>query len=103
MSNALLKALVALFPVSALVVGSAVLFARAKSVSSFLQLLGAACLLVVVLAHVCEAVGLFPSMHWGHQRSAGHYLDFLSADLGLTLFPLGYLFHALAGRNTPQT
>jgi hypothetical protein len=30
-----------------------------------MQLFGAACLLVVVLTHVCEAFGLFPSMRWG--------------------------------------
>ena len=31
----------------------------------------------------------------GLEHSAGHYLDLWSAVLGLTLFPVGYLFHAL--------
>ena len=90
-----LVGLVALVPACVLFSGSVVLFLKGKSVGSFLQLLGAGCLLVVVLTHVCEALHLFPSMHWGLKHSVGHYLDFWSAVLGLTLFPVGYLFHAL--------
>jgi hypothetical protein len=60
-----------------------------------LQLFGAGCLLVVVLAHVSEALHLFPSMGWGLEHSTGHYLDLWSAIFGLTLFSIGYLFHAL--------
>jgi hypothetical protein len=99
MNAALLKSAVALLPISVLLVGSAVLFSRDKSLCSFLQLFGALCLMVVVLTHVCEAVGLFSSMRWGREHSVGHYLDFWSAAVGLTLFPLGFLFHALGGRN----
>jgi len=51
--------------------------------------------MIVVLAHLCEALKLFPSMGWGLSASAGHYLDLGSAVLGLTLFPIGYLWHAL--------
>jgi hypothetical protein len=69
----------------------AVSFSRRKTVWSFLQLIGAGCLLVVGLCHVCEALHLFPSMHWGFQHSVGHYLDLWSAVLGLTLFPAGYI------------
>jgi hypothetical protein len=75
--------------------GSFVLFCRGRTVWSFLQLAGAGFLVVVVLTHVCEGLRLFPSMHWGLERSVGHYVDFWSAVLGLTLFPVGYLFHAL--------
>jgi len=88
-------ALAALVPVSVLLAGSAVLFSRGKTAWSLLQLLGAGCLMVVVLTHVSEALHLFPWMHWGLEHSAGHYLDLGSAVLGLTLFPFGYLFHAL--------
>jgi hypothetical protein len=95
MNLTLLKALVALVPVSLLLAGSAVLFFREKTLRSFLQLFGAGCLVVVVFTHVSEALRLFPGMHWGLQNSAGHYLDFCSAILGLTLFPIGYLLHAL--------
>jgi hypothetical protein len=43
--------------------GSLVLFFRAKTVSCLMQLLGAVCLVLVVLAHVSEALHLFPWMH----------------------------------------
>src|SRR5216684_6286128 len=95
MNVALFKALVALVPVFMLFSGSLVWFRRRKTSCSFLQLLGAACLVMVVLSHVCEALHLFPWMHWGMEHSIGHYLDMWSAVLGLTLFPIGYLFHAL--------
>jgi hypothetical protein len=95
MNVTLLKALVALVPACMLFSGSTVLFFREKIAYSFLQLLGAGCLVVVVLTHVSEALHLFPWMHWGLEHSVGHYLDFWSAVLGLTLFPIGYLLHAL--------
>ena len=98
MNATLLRGLVALVPACVLFSGSAVLFFREKTMWSFLQLLGAACLVVVVLTHICEALHLFPWMHWGSEHSVGHYLDFGSAVLGLTLFPVGYLFHALRKR-----
>lgn len=54
--------------------------------------------MLVILTHVFEALHLFPWMHWGLEHSVGHYLDFWSAVLGLTLFPIGYLLHALTKR-----
>jgi len=51
---------------------------------------------MVVLAHICEALHLFPWMRRGDERSIGHYVDFGSAVLGLTLFPAGYLLHDLS-------
>lgn len=92
---ALIKALVALAPACMLFSGSVVLFFKGKTVCSFLQLLGAGCLMVVVLTHVSEALHLLPWMHWGVEHSAGHYVDLWSAVLGLTLFPAGYLFCAI--------
>src|SRR5438132_4209515 len=91
----LMRALVASVPVGLILAGALALFLRGKALSSLLQLLGAGCLVVVVLAHICEALLLFPSMEWGLERSAGHYLDVGSAVLGLTSFPLGYLLHTL--------
>ena len=91
----LVRALAALVPACILLVGSVVMFCRAKTVCSFLQLIGTGCLVVVVLTHVTEVLHLFPWMHWGLQHSVGHYLDLGSAVFGLTLFPVGYLFHAL--------
>jgi hypothetical protein len=98
MNTTLLKAPVALLLASVLFVGSGVLFYRVRAAGPFLQLLGAGCLVLVSLTHVCEALHLLPWMHWGMEHSAGHYLDFFSAVLGLTLFPIGYLLHALARR-----
>ncbi len=95
MSVTLLKALVVLVPASMLFSGSVVLFSRGKTVSFLLQVLGAGCLVVVVLTHVSEALHLFPWTDWGLEDSVGHYVDLWSAVLGLTLFPVGYLFHAL--------
>jgi hypothetical protein len=88
-------ALIALLPACMLFSGSAVLFVRRKAVISFVQLLGSTGLLLVVLAHVCEALNLLPWMHWGREHSIGHYLDLVGAVLGLMLFPIGYLLHAL--------
>ena len=91
----LIRTLVVLVPACMLFSGSLVLFFRGKTVCSFLQLLGAGCLVMVVLIHVSEALHIFHSMHWGAERSVGHYLDFSSAILGFTLFPIGYLIGAL--------
>jgi hypothetical protein len=85
-------------PVCLLFCGSIVLFIRRKTVCAFLQLIGAGCLMVVVLSHVSETFHLLPWMSWGFSDSVGHYLDFWSAVLGLTLFPVGYLCHALGPR-----
>ena len=98
MEATLVKALAAFVPVCMLFCGSVVPFFRAKSVASFLQLLGAGCLVVVVLTHVAEGLQWFPSMHWGDEQSIGHYLDLSAAVLGVTLFPGGYFFEALRSR-----
>jgi hypothetical protein len=60
MNVTLLKALVALVPAGILFVGSVLLFLRGRTLGSCLQLLGAGCLVMVVLAHICEALHLFP-------------------------------------------
>jgi formate hydrogenlyase subunit 3/multisubunit Na+/H+ antiporter MnhD subunit len=98
MNVTLLKALVVLVPACMLFSWSAGLFFRGKTLCSFLQLLGAGCLVVVGLTHVSEALQLFSWMHWGSPYSVGHYLDFLSAVLGLTLFPIGFVCRVLRKR-----
>jgi hypothetical protein len=69
---------------------------RTVTIWRLLQLVGAGCLLVVVLAHVAEAFKLFPIMGWGLPTSPGHYLDLISAILGCTLLLLGFLGNAIA-------
>jgi hypothetical protein len=103
MDTTLLKALLALVPACALLAGSAVLFLRVRSFACFLQLFGTICLLVVIVAHVCEGLGLFPSMGWGLRGSLGHYLDLSSAILAVSLFAIGYVFHAFTGRDVQET
>jgi amino acid permease len=95
MNPTLVKAAAVLAPTCMLLVGSAIVFSRNKSILTFLQLVGAGALITVVLAHICEALHLFPWMKWGRENSVGHYLDLLAAVLGLTLFPIGFLLNAL--------
>jgi hypothetical protein len=61
----------------------AVSFLRRRTVAQLLQLLGAGFLLLVALTHLCEALHLQPGMQWGAPRSAGHYLDLVSALVGI--------------------
>jgi hypothetical protein len=68
----------------------------------YLMVLGAGCLIIVVLTHVCEAFHLFPAMGWGLKDSPGHYLDLCAAILGLAFFPIGY-FLALAAKREIKT
>jgi hypothetical protein len=95
MNGASVKALVALIPMSVFFAGSVVISLRRKCIASFLQLFGATGLLGVVLIHVCEALGVLTGMGWGLKDSIGHYLDLLCATVGFTLFPVGYLMHAV--------
>ena len=45
----------------------------------------AACLLVLVLTHVAEALRVLPGMGWGLPDSPGHYLNLFSAAVGIVL------------------
>jgi hypothetical protein len=98
MNAASLKSLFALVPGCLLLLGSGIKFGGAKTLASGMQLVGASAIVLVVLTHICEAQHLFPSMHWGMEHSAGHYLDLVSAFIGLAFFPAGYLLEAICGR-----
>ncbi len=63
MNLTLRKALLAMVPVSLLFFGSGILFRKRKTLNTFLQLVGAGCLVIVVLTHFCEAFHLFPWVH----------------------------------------
>ena len=84
--------------VSLALVASVVGFAREKSARALLRLLGSLFLGVVVLTHVAEAFDLFPSMGWGRPDSPGHYIDLVSAIVGLILFVMGSLPRRLVTR-----
>jgi uncharacterized membrane protein (UPF0136 family) len=81
--------------------GSIILVTRRKSFCALLQLLGTACLMVVLLSNVAEVFSLVPWMDWDLPNSIGHYVDFWGVVLGLTLFPVGYLCHALRKTGVP--
>lgn len=98
---ALLKALLALVPACMLSSGSILQFLRTRTATAFLQLVGAGCLLLVVLTHVAEVLQWFPWMHWGEDQSVGHYVDVASAVLGIGLFPLGYVLQAFRVPGSP--
>jgi succinate dehydrogenase/fumarate reductase cytochrome b subunit len=93
----LLRAIVLLVP-AALLFSYSLVLSKRKVPWAALQLLGATCLVIVVITHVCEALRLLPWMGWGAEHSAGHYLDLSSAVLGLTLFPAGYLIRLVTKR-----
>ncbi len=91
MTAQLTRAVLALVPITALLAVAIAMFARRRHASSFLLLLGAGFLVVVVLTHVCEALHLLSWMHWGEPHSAGHYLDLSSAAFGIALISVGTL------------
>ena len=91
MTNTFVKALIALVPASAVLVWSVGSWWRQLTRWAALQLLGAAGLTFVAVAHICEAVGFLPRFGWGAERSVGHYLDLTSALVGVTCLPAGYL------------
>jgi hypothetical protein len=71
---------------------------KGRTVWRALQLVGLACLLIVVLTRVADAFHIFPVMGWGLPSSPGHYLDLVSAVLRVTLFSVGFLANALIRR-----
>ena len=85
MAPRLLKALLISIPVLGLLAWCIIRGRQRPGASLLLVLLGGVFLLIVVFAHVCEALGLLPAMGWGRPDSPGHYLDFASATLGSTL------------------
>jgi len=89
-------------PILILFLGALLLVSRQRTLPSILQFLGASGLLLVVLTHIAETFEVLPWMHWGSEHSPGHYLDLAGAVFGLTLFPIGYLFQALARSGRTQ-
>ena len=61
---------------------------EAEAMTRLFLLGGSACLLVMVLTHVAEALHLLPDMGWGLPNSPGHYVDLFSAVSGIVLLLL---------------
>ena|SRR5437660_8773054 len=95
MHATLSKTLVALVPAGILFVGSVLLFLRERTLGSFLKFLGAGCLVMIVLTHLCEALHLFPWMNWGMEHSVGHYIDLWVPFSASRCFLLGTCFMCL--------
>jgi hypothetical protein len=70
---------------------SAVQFAKERPVWNCLRLIGAAFLLVVVVSHLAEQFQWLAWMGWGLADSPGHYIDLVSAVVGVGLFAGGFL------------
>jgi hypothetical protein len=98
MNGTLARALVASVVVGLMSYRSLSSLFREKSGASAVQFLGAGCLTVVVAAHICEALHLFPWVGWGSPHSTGHYLDLWSAVAGLTLLTIGYVLRRFTNR-----
>jgi len=82
MNLAALKGILALAATSTLLAGLAILYRRRGTIGVLLLLLGAACFVVVALAHVFEALALLSALGWGQPRSIGHYIDLGATVLG---------------------
>ena len=91
MNPMLVRALVASVPVFLLLVYSVAVLVTRKTISAVLQLVGATCLVVMVLTHFAEALHLLPAMRWGEPDSVGHYVDLSSAVLGVTITAFAYI------------
>ena len=91
MNPTFVKAIAALVPTLMLLVGSMFQFSRRKRKATVFQLIGSACFMVVVIAHVCEALGWFLWMHWGLERLF-HLAVNLIASPGLGSFSRSFMF-----------
>ncbi len=98
MNQALVRSIVILVPTMVLMVAAALVFSQQRTIATLLQIVGALCLLLVATFHLFEALELFPAMGWGRADSPGHFVDLASAILGVGVFPVGYLLHALSER-----
>jgi hypothetical protein len=78
------------FVICATFVTSVVALAQERNAPSFMQLLGAGFLIMVVFAHVAGRFHFFPSMGWRLPKKHGTYVDPVSAVAGLILLPAEY-------------
>jgi hypothetical protein len=68
-----------------------------------LVLASCGCLTLMLLTHVAERLRVLPDMGWGLPDSPGHYLDLISAILGVVLLATACIVrHRLNARQSPQ-
>jgi hypothetical protein len=103
MNATLAKALLLSIPIFVLFAFFLLSFLRNRTIAQCLQVIGSGCLVLVLLAHLCEALNLFPAMRWGSPDSVGHYIDLWSAIAGLSLLVLGYLVQTFGKYQRDQT
>lgn len=84
-----LKGLLALAAAGAFLGVSLFLNRRPRTVASVLLIAGFLCFAVVAIDHVFEVFGIFPAFGWGQPHSIGHYLNLISALLGVALLCAG--------------
>ena len=66
-------------------------FAKERTLATLVQLVGAVCLLVVLFAHLSEALRFLPVLGWGQPNTLGHCIDLACAITGVVLAAIGYV------------
>jgi len=94
----LTRSLLALSIALTLCVAAGSALVRRRSGSAAFLTAAAVCFVVVALVHLFEGLRLFPAAGWGQPRSVGHYLDLVSAILGLTFLMAAFVTETVARR-----
>lgn len=95
MNSTSIKGILILIPASLLLVGSLKSFSMSPRLPNILMVIGAVCLTIVPITHICEGLQWFTFLHWGDENSIGHYIDLLTAVIGVILFPAGYFLDVI--------
>ena len=66
-----------------------------RGVSSVLLALGCGSFAVMALTHVFEAYSLLPRLGWGKPHTVGHFIDLITALLGITLVGASFLLRSV--------
>jgi|ERR1700732_5306949 hypothetical protein len=91
MNAAVLKGLLALVAACTFLGVSIVLFLTRRGLASALQAMGIGCFGVMALTHVFEEFSILPGLGWGQPHSVGHFIDLVTALLGVTFMTTSFL------------
>ena len=89
MSASVLKGLLALAAACVFLGVFVALFLTRRG--SRLQALGIGCFGVMALTHVFEEFSFLPELGWGQPQSVGHFIDLVTAVLGVALVTTSFL------------